>query len=127
MERVEELLAALPDGYEEIVRRKWPLAEKEEPNKWGAKIAKGMASWNVTRLEGPAEFTAMSDPIDLQFALISRDRIDTKIEQITKRLVQLKAMKQMQRQLEPKLINGTATKAALPHDQSEKPPKESST
>jgi hypothetical protein len=124
-EQVEELLSALPNGYEDVIRHKWPLVEKEDPKKWGAKIAKGMASWIVTRLEGPAEFLALSDPFDIKVALIARDPIDAKIEQTTKRLVQLKAMKQAHQWLEPKLIS-IATKSALPQDQAEILPKKSS-
>jgi hypothetical protein len=109
-ERVEELLAE--SGYDTTIRRKWPLAEGEDPSKWGVKIAKGMASWNVERHDGPAEFLALTDPYGFEKAMMRQERIDAKVEQIIKQLVQLKAMKQVQRRLEPKLINGTVAKPA---------------
>lgn len=76
------------------------------------KIAKGIASWNVERHDGPAAFLALSDPYRLEQAMMRQERIDAKVEQIIKQLVQLKAMKQIQRRLEPKLINGTVAKPA---------------
>lgn len=109
-EQVEDLLSTLPPDYGNFIRQKWPLAENEDPTKWGTRIAKGMASWNVKRHDGPAEFLALSDPNGLEVTIYRREGIDAKVEQIIKRLVQLKAMKQTQRRLEPKLINGTTAK-----------------
>lgn len=109
-ERVEELLSE--SGYDTTIRGKWPLAEGEDPSKWGIKIAKGMAAWKVARHDGPAEFLALTDPNRHEQAMRRQERIDAKVEQIIKQLVQLKAMKQIQRRLEPKLINGTVAKPA---------------
>jgi hypothetical protein len=83
------------------------LKESEDPNKWGERIAKGLAAWVVKRHEGADEFLVTSDPVDLIASLKVMQLLDNKIEQITKRLVQLKAAKQTLQQLQPKLV-GTA-------------------
>jgi hypothetical protein len=111
-EDVEEILSRLEDEkYGIIVRTKWPLGEKDDPSKWGDKIAKGLGSWKVERREDADEFLAMNDPIGFALMLKPMDLIDAKIEQTTKRLVQLKAFKQTLRQLEPKQINPPVAKA----------------
>jgi hypothetical protein len=89
-----------PSGFG-VILHKWPLGKDEDPKGWGAKIAKGLQDWKFEKREGPKEFLAMSDHDDLHLALVRRERLDAKIEQTIKRLIQLKAAKQAQRQLEP--------------------------
>lgn len=101
---VENVLARLAQSYSNTIRSKWPLKEDEDSNKWGERISKGLAAWDVTRHEGPDEFLATSDPLDIVVSLKVMQVLDDKIEQITKRLVQLKAAKQTLRRLEPKLV-----------------------
>lgn len=103
-EQVEKIFADLPDSCGKLIRSKWPLKEDEDPNKWGEKIAMGLSAWAVERHEGPDEFLATSDPMDIVVSLKVLQSLDDKIEQITKRLVQLKAAKQTLRRLEPKLL-----------------------
>jgi hypothetical protein len=111
-ELVEEKLAIMSPLYRNTVLSKWPLGKDEDPNGWGAKIAKGLQDWKVEKREGPNEFLAMSDDVDLHYSLLRREKLDAKIEQTIKRLIQVKAAKQAHRQLEPKVINTTALKAA---------------
>jgi len=100
-ELVEEKLAILSPLYRNTILSKWPLGKDEDPKGGGAKIAKGLQDWKFEKREGPKEFLAMSDHDDLHLALVRRERLDAKIEQTIKRLIQLKAAKQAQRQLEP--------------------------
>jgi hypothetical protein len=94
-----------------VIRAKWALKQDEDSVKWGERIAKGLASWSVTRQEGAAAFLAMSDLVSVLLTLKVTEPIGAKIEQITKRLVQVKAAKQALRRLEPKLINVAIPKA----------------
>jgi hypothetical protein len=103
-ELVDEVLATLAQEEREAILHKWPLGKDEDPKGWGARIAKGLQGWKYEKRTGRAEFLAMHDQSDLDVAIIRRERLDAKIEQTVKRLVQLKAAKQAHRQLEPKVI-----------------------
>lgn len=103
-EDVEKVFADHPEYYATTIRSKWPLQESEDPNKWGERIAKGLAAWVVERHEGADEFFVTSNPVDMVLSLKVMQVLDDKIENITKRLVQLKAAKQTLRRLEPRLV-----------------------
>ena len=53
----------------------------------------------------------MHDQSDLDLAIVRRERLDAKIEQTIKRLIQLKAAKQAYRQPEPKVITAAIKKS----------------
>jgi hypothetical protein len=77
------------------------------PEKWGAKIAEGLLAWKpAPRHEQADEFIKMN----LTWLLNRIERIDGMIDRTIKRLMQLKTMKQMHGQLEPKLIDVSANK-----------------
>jgi hypothetical protein len=63
-----------------------------------------LQDWKVEKLEGPKEFLAMCDYGDLHIALLRREKLDAKIEQTIKRLIQLKAANRSSA-IEPKVIN----------------------
>lgn len=119
-EKVEALLAPLSSLYSNTIRQKWPLQTGEDPNTWGAKIAKGLLSWKpATRHEQADEFIAIVDLEAFDMALTRIERLDAMIERTIKRLLQTKTMKQMHRRLEPKLINGSVTTNPPAHDGAE--------
>jgi hypothetical protein len=119
-EKVEALLARL--GYEEFIRKQWPLQEGEDANTWGPKIAKGLLSLrSASRHEQADEFIAVVDLDAFDMALARIERLDAMIERTIKRLMQIKTMKQMHGRLEPKLINLSATKNPQGQDGTEKP------
>jgi hypothetical protein len=106
VKEVEELLDGLEDplGKQLIVAR-WPLEKCNPASTWGSVIAQGLSSTVPDkRFEGDHEFFKMVDtfPIDEDFSTL--ERMDATIDRTLKRLMQLKTMKQMFRQLEPKLI-----------------------
>ena len=114
--QVEELLAILSPFYRSTILSRWPpptgkdaAGNDRDPDTWGAKIAAGMSSWvPPDRLEDADEYLAVLDLAEFDEALARIDRLDAMIDRTIKRLLQLKAQKQIHRQLEPKLINNTA-------------------
>jgi uncharacterized membrane protein YheB (UPF0754 family) len=118
-EKVEALLARL--GYEESIRKQWPLQEGEDAKTWGPKIAKGLLSLrSESRHEQADEFIAVVDLEEFDVALARIERLDAMIDRTIKRLMQLKTMKQMHGRLEPKLINLTAANNLPGQDGTEK-------
>lgn len=106
VKEVEELLDKLEDplGKQLIVAR-WPLEKCNPASSWGSVIAQGLSTTvPEKRLEGDEEFFKMVDgcPIDEDFSTL--ERMEASMDRTLKRLMQLKTMKQMHRQLEPKLI-----------------------
>jgi predicted ribosome quality control (RQC) complex YloA/Tae2 family protein len=106
VKEVEELLNKLEDplGKQLIVGR-WPLEKCDPASAWGSVIAQGLSSTvPEKRIEDDEEFLHMVDhfPIDEDYGTL--ERMDASIDRTLKRLMQLKTMKQMFHQLEPKLI-----------------------
>jgi hypothetical protein len=116
VEQVDKLLATLSPLYKNTILSRWPvpsgkdLAGKDkDPNIWGCKIAEGLSSWiPPIRHVDADEFLAVLDLNEFDSTLARIERLDAMIERTIKRLLQLKAQKQILRQLEPKLINSTA-------------------
>jgi hypothetical protein len=105
VEKVELLLARLSSLYSNTVRYRWPLQTGEDPNTWGARIAKGLLAWKPEpRHEQADEFIAIVDFEAFDMALARIERLDAMIDRTIKRLMQVKAMKQMYGRLEPKLM-----------------------
>jgi hypothetical protein len=94
------------------IRSHYPLAEDEDPTKWGAKIGNGLSAWVISqRFEAADEFIKMMDLEQFDDHLARIERLDAMIDRTIKRLMQRKAQKQMLRQLEPKVIKSVAAAA----------------
>ena len=106
VKEVEQLLDGIEDPLgKQLIVANWPLEKCNPASTWGSVIAKGLSSTVPNkRFEGDDEFLEMVDkfPIDEDFSTL--ERMDATIDRALKRLMQLKTMKQMFRQLEPKLI-----------------------
>ena len=114
VEEVVELLSKLAPIYSNTIRSEWPQKEGDDPTKWGSKIASGLSAWKPSeRHEEGREFIEVFDVLMLNHSLDLIERLDSMIDRTVKRLMQIKTMKQMFNQLEPKLINAPA-KQSLP-------------
>jgi hypothetical protein len=122
-EQVEAVLASLSSFYSNTIRRDWPF--KNDPQKWGPRIAEGLLAWKpAPRYEQADEFTKILDLDEFDTALDRIERLDAMIDRTIKRLMQLKTMKQMHSRLEPKLIEGQATKNLAAPGRTESPSNE---
>jgi hypothetical protein len=109
---VEGVLTKIHPTCRPIIESNYPLAADEEPTKWGARIATAMSYWRIAeRYEAADEFIQAIDLEKFDAHLARCERLDAAIERTMKRLLQLKAHKQMHRGLEPKLIITTAAAA----------------
>jgi hypothetical protein len=112
VEEVEALLFPLAPLYSNTIRSRWPLKEGDDPTKWGSKIASGLSEWKPSeRHEEGHEFIEVFDLLVFDHCLNWIERLDSMIDRTIKRLMQIKTMKQMFSQLEPKLINASATQS----------------
>src|SRR6266481_6780300 len=122
VEQVEAVLAPLSPLYSNTIRKRWPFKTGDDPQKWGPRIAEGLVAWKpAPRHEHADEFIEILDLDEFDTALARIERLDAMIDRTIKRLMQIKTMKQMHRQLEPKLINLSATKNPQGQDGIEKP------
>jgi hypothetical protein len=111
VEQVEAMLARLNPIYRNTIYRDWPFKTGDDPQKWGPKIAEGLLAWkSAPRHEQADEFIKILDLDEFDMALARIERLDAMIDRTIKRLMQLKTMKQMHGQLEPNLIEASATK-----------------
>jgi hypothetical protein len=108
VKEVEELLSK-HSGVSAIILSIWPLEKCEDPQKWGTIIAEGIKSLaDITRLDGPHdEYLTMVDRFPIVEYIDILEKFDGLIDRTLKRLMQLKTMKQMHRQLEPKLVGAS--------------------
>ena len=106
-QQVEAVLATLSPIYSNTIRDKWPFKSGDDSQKWGPQIAEGLLlTWEPTpRYEQANEFIEILDLVEFDSALARIERLDVMIDRTIKRLMQLKTMKQMHGQLEPKLID----------------------
>ncbi len=105
VEQVEAVLATLSPIYRNTIRNRWPFKTGDDPQKWGPRIAEGLLAWKpAPRHEQADEFVKILDLDEFDMALARIERLDAMIDRAIKRLMQLKTMKQMHSQLEPKLI-----------------------
>ena len=115
VEQVEELLTILSPSYRNVILARWPVpagkdaaGKDRDPNTWGANIAEGLLSLTpLSRQEDADEFLAVLQLEEFDRALSRIERLDAMIDRTIKRLLHLKAQKQVLRQLEPRLINNT--------------------
>ncbi len=111
VEQVEAVLASLSPMYRYTICGRWPFKTGDDPQKWGPQIAEGLSAWNSKpRHEEADEFIKLLDLDEFDSALARIERLDAMIDRTIKRLMQLKTMKQMHGQLEPKLIDVQATR-----------------
>ena len=111
LEEVEALLSQLSPLYSNTIRSRWPLREGDDPNTWGSRIASGLSAWKPpVRHEEGDEFIEVVDLHAFDQDLARIERLDAMIDRTIKRLMQIKTMKQVHRQLEPKLINVSVSK-----------------
>jgi hypothetical protein len=92
----------------QTILARWPLEKCKTANAWGSVIAEGLSALVPDeRFEDEEEFFTMvkAFPIDEQFSAI--ERMDATIDRTLKRFMQLKTMKQMFHQLEPKVITNS--------------------
>ena len=111
VEQVEALLASISPIYSNTIRIHWPFETGGDPKTWGPKIAEGLLVWkSAPRHEQADEFIKILDLDEFDKSLDRIERLDANIDRTIKRLMQLKTMKQMYSQLEPKLIDVSAKK-----------------
>jgi hypothetical protein len=111
VEQVEAVLARTGPSYTYTIRVRWPFQTGDDPQKWGPKIAEGLSALKpVPRHEEADEFIEILDLEGFDVTLDRIERLDAMIDRTIKRIMQVKTMKQMHGQLEPKLINISATK-----------------
>jgi hypothetical protein len=111
--------------YRNTIHRDTPFKAGDDPQQWGPKIAEGLLAWKpVPRHEQADEFIKTLDLDEFDKSLDRIERMDAMIDRTIKRLMQLKTMKQMYSQLEPKLIDVSATKNLPAPAVTERPPTE---
>ena len=111
VEQVEAVLARLDPIYSNTIRNRSPFKAGDDPQKWGAQIAEGLLAWEPEpRYEQADEFLKILDLDEFDKSLDRIERLDANIDRTIRRLMQLKTMKQMHGQLEPKVIDVSATK-----------------
>ncbi|SHH64344.1 hypothetical protein [Bradyrhizobium erythrophlei] len=124
-EQVEARLATLSPIYRNTIRDQWPFKSGDESQKWGPLIAEGLLAWKpAPRYEQADEFIKILDLDEFDTSLERIERLDAMIDRTIKRLMQLKTMKQMHGRLEPKLIEGQATKNLQAPGRTESPSNE---
>jgi hypothetical protein len=105
---VEQLLSKNSD-VSAIILSNWPLEKCEHPHKWGPIIAEGIKSLaDISRLDGLyEEYLTLVSGLPIVEYIDIFEKFDVPIDRTIKRLMQLKTMKQMHRQLEPKLVGAS--------------------
>jgi hypothetical protein len=110
VKEVESLFSKHPD-LATTIRSSYPLEKCKYPNTWGGIIAEGLAGLEpAKRFEGHEEFLKMVAGFPIVQQLDMFERFDAINDRTIKRLMQVKAMKQMHRELEPKLIGSSHSK-----------------
>jgi hypothetical protein len=109
-EKVEELLSTLDPTQANFINSTWP-SSAYLLFEWGPAIASGLSSYlPIKRYEGSDEFARIVELMVDDKILASEERLNATFDWTIKRLVQLKAVKQMYRRLEPSVINNSASK-----------------
>ena len=110
-DEVDMILYELSESYVDYFEKQVPYSESPDAPPRGPAIAKHLAGLQPKgELEGPAQFMAMVDPSVIEADMDRSDRIDEGIDRTIKRLMQVKAAKQIfpnmrNGRAEPKLIN----------------------
>jgi len=95
VEQVEKLLAK--HAYGEVIASWVPRPkESEKEASWGPAISEHLKKMKVGSIvEGPSEILTYVDPFKLELQEDRMGRLDERILQVTKRLVQIKASKEL--------------------------------
>ena len=116
IEGAEKILSLMSPFYNEIITEWVPREKCTDPTQWGCEIGKFLSKLEVeVPLEDPDLFAAIVDPELMEKEIARSDRLDEAIDRTIKRLMQVKAAKQifpnMRKNVrqEPKLINAPAT------------------
>jgi hypothetical protein len=110
VEDVEKLLSQLGDMIGGLVR-KWPHGSGDQPESWGSVIAKRLTALpDLEAICSGEMYLKLHNEFPVLDRVFKLERIDVLIDRTFKRLIQLKTMKQMFRQLEPKVISITQDK-----------------
>ena len=105
VEDVERLLSKFEDMIVDVIRRRWPLEICDQPESWGSAIAEGLTAMpNFRWVDRGQLLLALHDESQVLDRVQKLEQFDVKIDRSIKRLMQAKTMKQMYRQLEPKVI-----------------------
>jgi hypothetical protein len=108
-EDVEKVLTKVDEWVATFVRNKWPLESGAESESWGSVIAEGLATLPDVIGDPAQQMLRLQEEFPVLERLHKSEQFDAKIERTIKRLMHVKTMKQMHRQLEPKVIS-------IPHD-----------
>jgi hypothetical protein len=103
-EDVEKVLSKVDEQVATVVRKRWPLESSAEFESWGSVIAKGLATLPDLIGDPAQQMLILQEEFPALERLHKLEQFDAKIERTIKRLMQVKTMKQMHRQLEPKVI-----------------------
>jgi hypothetical protein len=105
-EDVEKVLSKVDELVATFVRIKWPLESSGQSENWGSVIAEGLATLpNVIGVDRAQQMLMLQEQFPALERLHKLEQFDAKIDRTIKRLMQVKTMKQMHRQLEPKVIS----------------------
>jgi len=105
-EDVEKVLSKVDELVATFVHIKWPLENSAQSENWGSVIAEGLATLpNVIGVDRAQQMLMLQEQFPALERLHKLEQFDAKIDRTIKRLMQVKTMKQMHRQLEPKVIS----------------------
>jgi len=105
-EDVEKVLSKVDELVATFVHIKWPLESSGQSENWGSVIAEGLATLpNVIGVDRAQQMLMLQEQFPALERLHKLEQFDAKIDRTIKRLMQVKTMKQMHRQLEPKVIS----------------------
>ena len=103
-EDVEKVLSNVDERVATFVRRKWPLKSSGQSENWGSVIAEGLASLPDLIGDPAQQMLLLQEEFPALERLHKLEQFDAKIDRTITRLMRVKTMKQMHRQLEPKVI-----------------------
>jgi hypothetical protein len=108
-EDVERLLSELHSVLADGIRVTCQL-DNYEPERWGNVIAEALTTLDIEEIDRVSLLLKLQADFPVLDRVLKLDRIDILIDRTIKSLMQLKAVKQMYRQLEPKMIPTTKLK-----------------
>jgi hypothetical protein len=103
-EDVEKVLSKVDEQVATFARKKWPLESSAESESWGSVIANGLATLPDLIGDPAQQMLILQEEFPALERLHKFEQFDAKIERTIKRLMQVKTMKQMYGQLEPKVL-----------------------
>ena len=103
-EDVEKVLSKVDERVATFVRRRWPLESSNQSENWGSVIAEGLATLPDLIGDPAQQILLLQEEFPALERLHKLEQFDAKIDRTITRLMRVKTMKQMHRQLEPKVI-----------------------